>query len=107
MNCQELVHIVNKNIKLIVLDNQGYGIIRQTQEDFYESNYLGSSFKSAAPLPRFSVKPILEGFLLNCRVVDHIEALNGEISKFFLDPNIRALVINVPFGERIQVDLYD
>jgi acetolactate synthase-1/2/3 large subunit len=106
MNCQELAHLVDKNIKLIVLDNEGYGIIRQTQDDFYESNHLGSSFTSAAPLPKFSVKCILQGFNLKYKSIDYSKDLNNEISSFFSDSDTKVLIINLPFGEKVEVDMY-
>ena len=57
MNSQELAWAKKYPIKLIVIDNKGYGIIRQTQRQFYSSNFLGSDFKNKkASMPSYDLK---------------------------------------------------
>ena len=38
MNSQELVNFcrVKNNLKILIIDNKGYGIIRQIQDDFFQ-----------------------------------------------------------------------
>ena len=55
MNIQELETIKNYNInvKIFILNNQGYGLIKQTQETWLESNYAGVDASSGLSLPNF------------------------------------------------------
>jgi acetolactate synthase-1/2/3 large subunit len=53
MNVQELETIKNYNINtiIIVLNNQGYGLIKQTQETWLKSIYAGTDKSSGLSLP--------------------------------------------------------
>lgn len=53
MNVQELETIKNYNIDviIIVLNNQGYGLIKQTQETWLKSKYSGTDKSSGLSLP--------------------------------------------------------
>ena len=53
MNVQELETIKNYNINVIilVLNNQGYGLIKQTQETWLKSRYAGTDRLSGLSLP--------------------------------------------------------
>jgi len=55
MNIQELETIQNYNInvKIFILNNQGYGLIKQTQETWLESNYAGVDKSSGLSLPNY------------------------------------------------------
>ena len=47
MNIQELKTIVDynlSNLKIIVINNSGYGLIKQFQDAYFESNYVGTCF---------------------------------------------------------------
>ena len=53
MNVQELETIKNYNINsvIIVINNQGYGLIKQTQETWLKSIYAGTDKRSGLSLP--------------------------------------------------------
>ena len=53
MNTQELetVHRLNLPIKYFVLNNQGYGSIRTSQRNYFNSHFVASSFDSGLSLP--------------------------------------------------------
>jgi acetolactate synthase I/II/III large subunit len=53
MNIQELETIVNYNVnvKIFVVNNKGYGLIKQTQETWLNSRYSGVDKKSGLSLP--------------------------------------------------------
>ncbi len=55
MNIQELETIQNYNInvKIFILNNQGYGLIKQTQETWLDSNYAGVDKSSGLSLPNY------------------------------------------------------
>ena len=45
---------------MIILDNNGYGIIRQTQRAFYKSKFYGSDFiNKDSKMPNFSEKILI------------------------------------------------
>jgi len=62
-NVQELQTIkhLNLNIKIFVINNDGYLAIRHTQEDYFDSNYVGTS-KVDLTLP--DVKAIAKSYLI-------------------------------------------
>ena len=55
MNIQELATIVRHKlpIKIFLMDNRGYGIIRQTQDTWLDSRYEASSEEGGLALPDF------------------------------------------------------
>ena len=56
MNIQELETIKNYgvNVKIFIINNQGYGLIKQTQETWLNSRYSGVDQKSGLSLPDFT-----------------------------------------------------
>ena len=62
MNLQELQTIIaNKlNIKVLLIENGGYLSIKQTQQNFYNGNFIGCDEESGLPFPDF--KNIFEAF---------------------------------------------
>jgi len=50
MNIQELATLaeLNLNVKIVLFDNGGYGLVRQQQELFYNKNYFASRFNHFA-----------------------------------------------------------
>jgi len=57
MNIQELevVHRLNLPIKYFVLNNQGYGSIRSTQKNHFNSNFFACDSKSGLTLPNIEL----------------------------------------------------
>ena len=55
MNIQELqtIYDLNLPIKIFVINNNGYGLIKQTQETWLKANYVGVDPKSGLGLPDF------------------------------------------------------
>ena len=65
MNNQELAWSKKYPIKIVVINNNGYGIIRQTQRMFYKSKFYGSDFKNKkSALPNFNLKKCLNNMRL-------------------------------------------
>lgn len=67
-NLQELQTIVHHgfNIKLIVIDNDGYASIRSTQNAFFDGFLVGSSFDSGVSLPNLSKIAAAYGIPYSC-----------------------------------------
>jgi len=55
MNIQELATVVKHNlpIKIFLFNNDGYGMIQQTQETWLDSRYVGTNPESGVPIPNF------------------------------------------------------
>jgi len=53
LNIQELATLtnINKNFKIIILNNNGYTSIRVTQDGYFKGNRVGSDFKSGLIMP--------------------------------------------------------
>lgn len=56
MNIQELQTIVHNHlpVKIVVFSNEGYGAIRQTNQNFFDGLYLGCDPKSGVSFPDFA-----------------------------------------------------
>jgi acetolactate synthase-1/2/3 large subunit len=56
MNLQELAYVGGHSlpIKIILLNNQGYHSIRQTQNNYFPDNPVGCGIESGLPFPDFS-----------------------------------------------------
>ena len=106
MNCQELAHLKNNNnLKIVVIDNKGYGIIRQMQDDFYGGVYLGSSFETESSLPYFSIEKIVKGFDLSSIVVNNADYDLKLIDNFF-NGDDQILIFNVNENLKVSTDFY-
>lgn len=107
MNCQELAHASSaEKFKLVIVDNAGYGIIRQTQDDFYEGHHFGSSFESSAALPKFSVENILTAFGLRYSTVNVNDVDVKFANDFVKSTEVNALIIKLPFAEKVSTYIY-
>ena len=95
MNSQELVNFVRvkKNLKLIVLDNKGYGIIRQTQDDFFGSNYIWTKIGLKNNIPYYSAEKIISSFGLKTKKAN--QSVDALTIKNFFNSDINCLVINI------------
>ena len=106
MNCQELPMLLNnKNLKLVVIDNRGYGIIRMTQDDYYDHRYFGSDLSSLAPLKHYDVAKVVSGFGLSAVRLSAEDVNNHTINEFFLgDANV--CIVDVDPSSNLTTDFY-
>jgi acetolactate synthase I/II/III large subunit len=84
MNLQELQTLRHYNlpIKLLVLNNQGYSSIRQTQANFFEGRLVGSDAGSGVSMPNFT--RLAEAFDLPTMRLAHQATLSEDL-KMVLD----------------------
>lgn len=105
MNCQELVnlHKLSKSkIKIIILDNSGYSIIKQTQDQFFNSKYDGSNVSHKThDLPNLRIKSICNAMGLNI-TEGNCEINTNSIRKFLNSKKKNCLIINVGKNERVK-----
>ena len=81
-------------IKIFIIDNNGYGSIRKTQENYFSGAYLGCDYDSGLGLPNW--EKLFETFDINYRSVASYEDLRGDLVTRIMD--------NSPLGVVIQVD---
>jgi acetolactate synthase-1/2/3 large subunit len=79
MNLQELSFIggLNLPIKILLLNNQGYHSIRQTQSNYFPANPVGCGVESGLPFPSFS--DLAKGFGLQYIRTDDEKCLEADL----------------------------
>ena len=81
MNIQELATVAQLKIpiKIFVLNNNGYSMIKQTQEQWLNSEYIGSSPEGGLEMPSF--KDIGKAYGLEASIVASNEQLSQQLPK--------------------------
>lgn len=82
MNLQELATIVHyrQNIKIVLINNNGYASVRQTQTNLFKPPLVGASEDSGVGLPDFS--KIAPAFGLRYARVDSLEGIEEKLRAF-------------------------
>ena len=112
MSMQELatVRSLNKPIKIFLLNNSGYSMIKQTQDQWFDSDYFASNLGSDMFFPNYSEIAIAFGYSYKCFSTDKNlkeeiqEALMNETSllcEVLISPSSR-VIPQVKFGSPIQ-----
>lgn len=105
MNSQELAWLDKYKVKLIIIDNSGYGIIRQTQKQFYSSYFLASDFKNKhSKMPSFSVAKILTSFNVKHKIVKSGKIKESEINQFIKSKKSEAIILKTNYFAFVQDD---
>lgn len=81
INIQELATIVRHKlpIKIFLIDNRGYAIIRQTQDTWLDSRYEASSLEGGLALPDFA--KIAKSYGIRTETIRNHEELRAKIRK--------------------------
>ena len=95
MNLQELQTVIaNKlNIKILLIENGGYLSIKQTQQNFYDGNYIGCDNESGLPFPNF--KNVFEAFGFNVVQLSKKNDINTKLDKFIETNEPTVLIASV------------
>ena len=82
MNIQELQWVVREKlpILIVVLNNHSLGLIRQQQDDFFDSNYFGATEKFGYDTPDFC--RIAEAYGITSYTVETEDELVADIAKW-------------------------
>lgn len=82
MNLQELAYIggLSLPIRILLLNNQGYHSIRQTQNNYFPDNPVGCGVESGLPFPEF--RHLSAGFGIEYIHLDQEERLDETLEKF-------------------------
>ncbi len=103
MNVQELAWLKHYKVKIIVLDNEGYGIIRQTQRAYYKSKFFGSDFKNnLSKLPKFNLKKILESYDLKTKIVTRHQLNKKIVNNFINSKKSEVIIIKVNYSAEVK-----
>ena len=83
MNLQELAFIGGKQlpIKIVLLNNQGYHSIRQTQNNYFPDNPVGCGAESGLPFPKFS--NLCQGFELDYQLLSDEQDMEDAIASLY------------------------
>ncbi len=112
MNIQELATVVKHRlpIKIFVMNNNGYGMIKQTQETWLNNRFFGSSFESG--LPEINISEIAKSYGLKTITISTHEELKEKINQVLesrepilcdvkINPNAR-IYPKLTFGKPIE-----
>jgi acetolactate synthase-1/2/3 large subunit len=79
MNIQELETVVRLKlpIKFFVLNNKGYGSIRATQRNYFQSRYVGSNDESGLTLP--SITKVADSYGISTCRLENMSSLQDKI----------------------------
>jgi acetolactate synthase-1/2/3 large subunit len=82
MNLQELAYIggLSLPIKILLLNNQGYHSIRQTQNNYFPGNPVGCGIESGLPFPDFNL--LAQGFAIHYMRLENEESPEDMLSLF-------------------------
>ena len=97
MTMQELGTIMQENlgIKMIIMNNNFLGMVRQWQELFYNQRY------SSTPLVNPDFTTIASAYGIKSRLVNQREELDGAINEMLSDDKSFLLIVNVDMKELI------
>ena len=95
MNIQELAIIGGKKmpIKIVLINNQGYHSIRQTQANYFPDNSIGCGIDSGLPFPCFA--SLCSGFSIDYSCATNESDLDSALSSLFRDTSPHLLEVFV------------
>ncbi len=98
MNIQELATLADYelNVKIIIMNNNQLGLVRQQQEMFYEGNFIATSFKTN---PDFAA--IGREFGIRSHNLENVRDSWGVLSEALRDKG--PVLINIPISNELNV----
>lgn len=99
MNIQELATMAHHKlpIKLIILNNQGYISIKQTQDGFFNGNHIGCGTDSGISFPNF--QETAHAFGLKSMCIDSHDEIDAKIQTLFKysEPIVCEVKLNIEY----------
>jgi len=104
LNIQELAVVKKHNlpIKIFVFDNHGYGMMKQTQDDWLNSNYVGSTNKDGLSLP--NILEISKAYGIDIETINNHKEIN-KIKRVLNYKKPMVCIINISPDQRIYPKL--
>jgi acetolactate synthase-1/2/3 large subunit len=95
MNIQELETVVRNNLplKIIVLNNQCYGMIRQFQQSYFDERYYSADWGYSAP----DFASIARAYGISSQTVDNSDDVCTALEELWMDPKL-------PFLLQVMID---
>ena len=95
MNIQELETVVRNNLplKIIVLNNQSYGMIRQFQKSYFDERYYSADWGYSAP----DFASIARAYGISSQTVDNSDDVCTALEELWMDPKL-------PFLLQVMID---
>ena len=102
MNLQELstVKSINKNLRVIVLNNLGYGIVRQTEDQWMQGKHIGTDSRSGDLLFPDFVK-LARAFGLRARRVQNLAELSEALQTMYESQEINFLEVVIDTDSKV------
>jgi acetolactate synthase-1/2/3 large subunit len=94
-----LIKKLNLKIKILLLNNKGHGMIRQTQDQWLKSNYYGSSIKGG--LADIDYLKVSNSFGLSTFRINSQNNLEFKIKKFLNNQTPSLCEINIPYNAKV------
>lgn len=103
LNVQELktIHENDLKIKVIIFNNGGYLSIRETQRDFLDANYIGTSKND-----KTDVKKLVEAFGLKYFSLKDKKKLQETVTRFIADKKAAVLEVFIDEKQRVMPTQY-
>jgi acetolactate synthase-1/2/3 large subunit len=113
MNIQEIqnIYYYNLPIKIFILNNKGYGMVKQTIDTWLKSNYIGCDLKSGLSMPNFL--KVFKAYQIESINIKNNKLLKNKLDKILnkkgpiminlmIDPN-QKIEPKVKFGSPIDI----
>ena len=101
LNIQELQTIKNYklNLKIFILNNSGFGIIKQFQDSYLKSRYEASNYNTGVTNPNF--KFIAKAYGLDYEIINNDLMIERKLSKIMKNSKTTIVEIKVHPNEKI------
>jgi len=102
MSIQELstLKATRKKLKIFLLNNSGYAMIKQTQDQWFNSDYFASAANSKMVFPNFEI--ICEAFGIKYKKIEKQKDLISDISQVLNDD--KSILCEIIISEFARVD---
>lgn len=101
MNVQELQTVVNNNLAIciVLMNNNGYASIRNTQSNYFSGRYFGTGEEAGQMMPNWNM--ISKGFGFQYFETNKLDKLEGAIHNFYCDPKPTLIDIKLKSHETL------
>lgn len=102
MNVQELQTVINNKLPIciVLMNNDGYASIRNTQINYFEGRFFGTGNEADQPMPNWEKLAIAYGF--KYELVENSQQLNIPIEKFNVEQKPTLIDVRLARNERLQ-----
>jgi acetolactate synthase-1/2/3 large subunit len=99
---QELATVLHHKIplKLILINNSGYSMIQQTQDQWLSSNYVASSQKGGLSFPDYSL--IADAYSMKYFILEENKNLKKRLKEFLNHEGACFLDLKIPSEARVS-----